>query len=57
MQAIKKHILANGKVEEKSCSIFCKCVIKTIVSAGTLTQVKVSFKFAKKARLPSKTPT
>ena len=56
LQAIKKHVLANGKVEDKSYSIFCKGAIKKMVSAGTLTQVKGSFKFAKKvaAKKPAK---
>ena len=53
IQAIKKYILANYKVEEKSVATFVKTNLKRMVESGALTSVKGngasgSFKLAEK---------
>ena len=50
--AIKKNILANYKVSEKSVATFVKTDLRRLVEKKTLTQDKGSYKLTKKAERP-----
>ena len=58
LSAIKKYILANYKIEEKSVSTFCNKNLKQMVASGAVKQTKGSFKLVEKpkARKAAKSP-